>query len=83
MQKMQRVKKSVYREGFPSIFVGETDHPIFKHENISPSSQVSNAMVSCSRFIRIKNSSNHRRVSTAILLDTKSLPNPLDHKLMA
>ena len=38
------------------------------------------AMVSCSRFIWITNSSDHRRVCTANLLHTKSLPNLLGHK---
>ena len=38
------------------------------------------AMVPCSRFIWITNSSGCRRVLTAILLYTKSLPNSLDYK---
>ena len=37
-------------------------------------------VVSCSKFIWITNSSDHRRVWTANLLQTKSLPNPLGHK---
>ena len=41
------------------------------------------AMVSCPRFIWITNSSDHRRVWTANLLHTKSLPNPLGHKAIA
>ena len=39
------------------------------------------AMVSCSRFIRITNFSDHKRVLTANLLHTKSLPNPLGHQV--
>ena len=35
------------------------------------------AMVSCSRFILITNCSDHRRVWSANLLNTKYLPNPL------
>ena len=38
------------------------------------------AMVLCPRFIRITNSSDHRRIWTANLLHTKLLPNPLGHK---
>ena len=39
-------------------------------------------MVSCSRFIWITNSSDHGRVWTANLLHTKSLPNPLGHRVL-
>ena len=35
-------------------------------------------MMSCSRFNWITNYSDHKRVLTANLLDTKTLPNPLD-----
>ena len=38
------------------------------------------ARVSCSRFIWVINSSDHRRVSAANLLHTKYLPIPLGHK---
>ena len=37
------------------------------------------AVVSCSRFIRITNSSDHRRIWTTNLLHTKSSLNPLGH----
>ena len=39
--------------------------------------------VSCSRFIRITNSSDHSRVWTANLLHKKYLPNPLGHMARA
>ena len=38
------------------------------------------ARVSCSRFIWITNSSDHRRIWTANLLHTRELSNPLGHK---
>ena len=42
--------------------------------------KIQTAMMSCSRFTWITNSNFHRRVWTANLSHTKSLPNPPGHK---
>ena len=51
-------------------------NPITRLSNSTCKGNWKTAMVSCSRFIWITNSSHHRRVWTANLLHTKSLPNP-------
>ena len=50
--------------------------PIWIAEILQLRARFQTAMVSCSRFVRIRNSGNHRRVWTANLLHKKSLPKP-------